>query len=440
MLTERILLSDILTSITIIIFSVGLALVYYFLIRKLLVRLSRKTGTQFDDLIVKAVEWPVFVLIILAGCYLTFVFLPFQGDYDFVIRRVFHLFFIILGAMAIGMAIDALFRWFKMEVISRTNTPIDDWFIFFIRLVSPFIVGIAASLVVLGLYEIQADAYKNWVLTYGTRITLVIVVTIIVLFSVGVIVSKGIKVLLSRRPPEQSLEEALKRTNTLSSVILTSLQVFIIVIAIFIILSEFINITPALASLGVVGIAVGLGAQSLVKDMIAGFFIVTENQFRVGDVVSIAGIRGLVEDINLRRTIVRDIDGVVHTVPNGLITVASDFTKGFSRVNLNISVAYGPDLDRAIVVANRVCSDMAEESLWAPLIIKTPAVLRVDKLGDSGIELKITGDTKPIEQWAVMGEIRKRLVKAFEQEGIEIPFPHTKVYFGNSSVGKLPEK
>jgi small conductance mechanosensitive channel len=111
--------------------------------------------------------------------------------------------------------------------------------------------------------------------------------------------------------------------------------------------------------------------------------------------------------------------------------VAGNFTKELSRVNLNISVGYGTDLDHAISVIDRVCEGMAKEPEWAPLITATPKVLRVDSLGDSGIDLKIVGETKPIRQWDVMGEIRKRLKKAFDEEGIEIPWPHTKVYFGN---------
>jgi small conductance mechanosensitive channel len=238
---------------------------------------------------------------------------------------------------------------------------------------------------------------------------------------------------VARGAPGQPEEEVQKRAKTLTSVLVATRQIFIILIAVFIILSELgINIAPIMAGVGVVGIAIGFGAQSLVKDIIAGLFIVMENQYRMGDVVNIADKGGIVEEINLRRTVLRDLDGIVHVVPNGEIRVASNLTKEWSRVNLNISVAYGTDLDRAIAVINRVCQEMAAEPQWAPLILKTPQVLRVDNLGDSGIELKILGDTKPIHQWDVMGEIRKRVAKAFEEEGIEIPWPHTKVFFGNT--------
>ncbi|MDD4931752.1 MAG: mechanosensitive ion channel family protein, partial [Candidatus Colwellbacteria bacterium] len=203
-------------------------------------------------------------------------------------------------------------------------------------------------------------------------------------------------------------------------------------IAVFMILAELdINIAPILTGVGVAGIAIGFGAQTLVKDFVAGLFIIMENQYRVGDVVTIAGISGLVERIDLRRTVLRDLDGIQHIVSNGEIRVASNFTKEVSRVNLDISVSYGTDLDHAINVINRVCKEISADPKWSPFILKTPEVLRVNKLGDSGIDLKVLGETKPMRQWDVTGEIRKRIKKAFDEEGIEIPWPHTKIYFGN---------
>ncbi|HUW44266.1 MAG TPA: mechanosensitive ion channel domain-containing protein, partial [Dehalococcoidia bacterium] len=169
----------------------------------------------------------------------------------------------------------------------------------------------------------------------------------------------------------------------------------------------------------------------LIRDLIAGMFIIMENQYRVGDVARVADVAGLVEEVTLRKTVLRDLDGIVHHVPNGEIRVASNFTRHFARVNLNVSVAYGTDLDHAISVINRVGKELAEDAKWRKVIKSPPQALRVDNLGDSGIDIKILGDVKPMEQWAVMGELRLRLKKAFDAEGIEIPWPHTKVYFGN---------
>ena len=156
------------------------------------------------------------------------------------------------------------------------------------------------------------------------------------------------------------------------------------------ILSEVgIDITPLLAGAGVVGIAIGLGAQSLIKDLIAGFFILVEDQFNVGDVVRVADVTGGVEGLNLRRTLLRDLDGILHVVPNGQIRVASNFTKVWSRAHLNISVAYKEDLDKVMLVIRKVWEGMAEDPDWSPsLISKTPWLLRVDAFGDSGITIK----------------------------------------------------
>jgi small conductance mechanosensitive channel len=229
--------------------------------------------------------------------------------------------------------------------------------------------------------------------------------------------------------PETTIE---KRSRTISYVITNTIGAVIGVIVLFTILAEVgVNITPALASLGVVGLAISFGAQGLIKDIINGLFILVENQYGIGDVVRVADITGLVEEVNLRRTVLRDLDGAVHYIPNGEIGVASNFTKEYSRVNMNVAVGYGEDIDQVIAVINRVCEQMVAEPEWKEQVIKTPQVLRVDALGDSGVEIKILGDTRPSMQWAVMGELRRRIKIAFDKERIEIPWPHMKVYFGN---------
>jgi small conductance mechanosensitive channel len=231
----------------------------------------------------------------------------------------------------------------------------------------------------------------------------------------------------------ESEEGVKKRRDTLLSVFLGAIRILIIIVVVLMILDEVgVPITTVLAGFGIGGIAVGFGAQYLIRDLIAGIFILIENQYRVGDVVKVADIAGLVEDVSLRKTVLRDLDGIVHHIPNGEIKAASNFTKKFSRVNLNVSVAYGTDLDHAINVINRVCQELSVDKEWSKVIISPPQVLRVDNLGDSGIDIKILGDVKPIQQWAVMGELRLRLKKAFDAENIEIPWPHTKIYFGNT--------
>lgn len=241
---------------------------------------------------------------------------------------------------------------------------------------------------------------------------------------------------LTKRAAKKLEEEVEKRVNTLTSVFVDTGIVLIIICALFAILAEIgVNINAALAGLGIAGVAVGFGAQALIRDIIGGTLILLEDQYRVGDWVQIAGIGGLVEEINLRRTVLRDFDGTVHTIPNGEIKVASNLTKEWARVNMNISVGYGEDLDHVIEVINRVGEEMAEDPEWRPFILEAPQALRVDAFEDSGIAIRILGKTKQMRQWGVMGELRLRLKRAFDEEGIEIPWPHTKVFFGNA----LPE-
>jgi len=273
----------------------------------------------------------------------------------------------------------------------------------------------------------------GWLKDSGISILIIIAIAAVIYFVLRRFIPPIIKRTVAQRMKGELEEEIKQRSNTLSSVLIRIGLIIIVIFALFTILPEFgINITAMLAGLGVIGIAVGFGAQSLIRDYLSGIFILLENQYDVGDVVRVAGIAGFVEEIGLRRTVLRDLDGIVHSVPNGEIKTASNFTKGYSRVNLNISVAYGEDLDHVINVTNEVCQEMAKDPKWKADFITTPQVLRVDNLGDSGIDIKILGDTKPIKQWAVMGELRLRLKRTFDAEGIEIPWPHTKVYFGNA--------
>jgi small conductance mechanosensitive channel len=223
-----------------------------------------------------------------------------------------------------------------------------------------------------------------------------------------------------------------RRAKTLTGLIIWIIAIITGVSAFFLILGELgQDITPLLASAGIVGVALALGAQTIVKDFLGGMFILMEDQYNKGDVVKVAGISGEVEEVNLRRTVLRDLDGIVHTIPNSAITTASNYTRDLSRVNIDIPVAYGEDLDRVFSVINRVGKEMAEDEYFCKLIKTPPQVLRVQKFADSAIEIRVLGDVFPSMQWEVTGELRKRLKRAFDNEGIEIPWPHVKVFRGD---------
>jgi small conductance mechanosensitive channel len=219
---------------------------------------------------------------------------------------------------------------------------------------------------------------------------------------------------------EEHQQDAQRRLDRVVTELIVDVAVLIVVVVTL--MPEFgVNPGPMIAGLGLIGIAVGLGAQNLVKDVINGGFILVENQYGRNDVVTIAGVTGLVEDINLRRTTLRDLDGVVHFVPHSQVDVASNWTKGFSRVNLNVAVAYDSDLDRVFELIDRVGKEMAEDEAFAGKIKVPPHALRVDRFSENGVEIKIVGDTEPIEQWTVMGALRLRLKRAFDAEGIIMP-------------------
>ncbi len=283
---------------------------------------------------------------------------------------------------------------------------------------------------------ITTDMINEWVIKHGIFIFVIIVVSYIAYYIFKKVLPKLVESSVKTRGKGRKAKaEMAKRSETLTGMLSGIIGIIIIVIALFSILDEAgVPIAPLLAGAGIVGIAVGFGAQHLIKDFLNGLFILLEDQYNKGDVVKISGIAGQVEEINLRRTTLRDLDGLVHSIPNGEITTASNYTKGWSRVNLDISVSYQENLDHVIEVINNVCDTLASDEYFKPKILKTPQVLRVSNFGASGIDIKILGDTQPLAQWEVTGEIRKRIKKAFDEEGIEIPWPHIKLFFGQEKT------
>ena len=279
---------------------------------------------------------------------------------------------------------------------------------------------------------ISQQDLQDWFTDHGLNILVIIIVGIVLWFIVKQALPRLVQRAMARPKRGETQQGMRKRSDTLQRVFMGIAKVIIILLVVFMILSELeVAIGPVLAGFGIAGVALGFGAQWLIKDLIAGVFVLMENQYRVGDVVKIADVTGLVEDINMRKTVLRDLDGIVHHVPNGEIRVASNYARHFARVNLNISVAYDTDLEYAISIINRVCKELTEDEEWKDRFRSVPQVLRVNNLGDSGIDIKIIGDVVPLEQWNIMGQLRLRIKKAFDTEGIEIPWPHTKVYFGN---------
>jgi small conductance mechanosensitive channel len=264
---------------------------------------------------------------------------------------------------------------------------------------------------------------------YALPILLILVVTFVLLRAARLFVHGIVKALLDREATEGTAQELSavelkKRMDTLDGLGGNVIRFFVIVIAGLMILRAFgLDIGPAIAGLGVVGVAVGFGAQHLVRDYLNGALILIENHFSKGDVIRVAGVSGTVEDFSLRRTTLRDLDGVVHTVPNGEILVASNLTRVWARINQDVVVAYGTNIDEAIAVVDEVGKAMAADPVWKRRVLEAPRVDRVAALGEYGVTLKILGTVRAPDQWAAAGEFRKRLLAAFAEHGIEIPRP-----------------
>jgi small conductance mechanosensitive channel len=407
-----------------------------FLLRRAIYRRLRKwsakTKSRWDDIIISDTRIASLLWCFWLGIFAGLRLAEFESGWAKNIDKAIPILFVAIGIYTAVVIIKIGLDWYSAEVAPKTKSSLDDMIITVLRWGVPIIAVILGVFLILHMVGIEVTPVNRWLAQHGGKIALLLILGLAIILGTTLAIPKVIKTAVLKSRAGQTEEELNKRADTLSGVLTASVQVIVILVFAFMLLSELgINIAPILAGVGIVGIAIGFGAQSLVKDIIAGLFILIENQYRKGDVVKIADVSGLVEDISLRRTVLRDMDGVVHVVPNGEIRVASNLTKEWSRVNMNISVAYNTDLSHAIAVISRVGEELAKDPQWAPFILTPPKALRIDNLGDSGIEIKILGDTKPIKQWDVMGELRLRLKKAFDEEGIEIPWPHTKVYFGD---------
>jgi small-conductance mechanosensitive channel len=220
-----------------------------------------------------------------------------------------------------------------------------------------------------------------------------------------------------------------RRNETLKRVIRYILNTLLILIVGMLLLSELgISLAPILGAAGVVGVAVGFGAQSLVKDFFTGFFILMENQVRKGDVIQVADKSGLVEDITLRYIRLRDYSGQVHFIPNGLISTVTNMTLEYSYALIEVGVAYATNLDHVFETLQQVAAEMKRDPSWSLKILDQFEIAGVENLADSAIIIKSRWKTVPLEQWAVRREFLKRIKQTFEQKKIEIPYPHLTIY------------
>lgn len=277
-------------------------------------------------------------------------------------------------------------------------------------------------------------AWEDIIFT-GLRI-LFILIAIMILVSIARALLRRLTTALIERDLQagEVPDEAAKRAETLVRLLRQGVVIVIWVMGFLIILREIgIDIAPVLASAGILGLAVGFGAQNLVRDVISGFFIILENQIRIGDVAIINGTGGLVERVNFRTIVLRDLGGVVHVFPNGTINTLSNMTRDWSAFVLDVGVAYKEDTDRVVELMKQVGAELQQDEQFGPLMEGDVEIFGVDKFADSAVMIKGRIKTKPIKQWDVGREYLRRLKKSFDANGIEIPFPHRSIYFGDAS-------
>ena len=280
----------------------------------------------------------------------------------------------------------------------------------------------------------MSEIFKNitsWLTASGIKV-LGILIALIILSQM----SRWIVKWLERFVPEKdSLQatEAKKRAQTLGNILRHTFLIVIFFIAILMILGELgIQLGPLLATAGIGALAIGFGAQGLVKDVISGFFIILENQYRIGDAIEVAGVSGLVESVSLRKTVLRDLEGRVHTVPNGEIKVVSNLSKEWSRAVVDIGISYRDDVDHIIDLLGQIGRELAEEEPYQSAILESPQILGVERFGESQLVVRMIVKTMPLKQWEVGRELRRRIKNRFDEKGIQIPSSHRILFLGET--------
>ena len=285
------------------------------------------------------------------------------------------------------------------------------------------------------LFSIALDVSWAWLLTSGARIVFVIVASYILLRMVRLLTVKLNTMLLGFTLSG----ERQKRAQTLSQIVHVIATTILFVVAAMLILSELgLNLAPLLAAAGIGGLAIGFGAQNLVRDVITGFFMLLEDHIRVGDVVKVGDQAGVVESVTLRVLTLRDLDGSVHILPHSAITVMTNMTKDFSFALLEVGIAYREDVDEVMTVLKEIAATLRQDPEFSSDILDDLEILGVDAFADSAVTIKVRIKTAPIKQWRVAREFRRLIKKTFDARGIEIPFPHLTLYLGESKEGDAP--
>lgn len=291
-----------------------------------------------------------------------------------------------------------------------------------------------SNLITMDFWQNLASDTMTWLITVLPRLLLIFIVAAVVMRFVSVLL-KRLRPVVAGRLRKGGIEddgELDKRIDTLFGILRSVIKVVVWLILVMLLLKQLgIDVAPIIAGAGIIGLAVGFGAQELVRDFISGFFMLLENQVRAGDVAIVNGTGGVVENAGLRTIVLRDLAGTVHTIQNGKISSLSNMTKEWSAMVFDIGVAYKEDVDQVMKIMAQVDENLRSDEKFGPLVLQPMEIFGVDSFGDSAVVIKGRIKTKPIQQWSVGREYRRRLKIAFDKHGVEIPFPHRTIYWGN---------
>lgn len=281
----------------------------------------------------------------------------------------------------------------------------------------------------------QTDQLMTYLRDFGARaiapgiqILLIVIGSLLVLRLVRSVVRNTVDRFMTRA--ENRERELTQKANTLAHVIESAGRMVVVIVAGMMVLSKLgMDIAPLLASAGIVGVAIGLGAQSLIKDVIGGFFVLLEDQYAVGDVIQVGDLSGVVEQLSLRRTALRSLNGAFIVIPNGDIRTVTNFTKGWSRALVEVGVSYDEDLDRVLEVLNGVIDGLEEDPVIGDVLLGPAEITGVEALEAHQVKVRILAKTQPMEQWRVQRELRRRIMEAFREAGIGAPYPRNVTIF-----------
>jgi len=398
------------------------AAILRFGILKTLRKWAAKTESMLDDQIVDYLESLLTPLLLIAILYYLSYLLPITAHLLQYIHK--------------GLVIAALLliAFFSAKLLSSLLTTLGNQRENWQRFLQPLrtLSNVLLTLIVIALSLKVLEVSLSDEGTRLVRIIGIIVGAFVLLRIVNLAVIQMERLVQDSDP--DTISEAEKRAKTLGKIINSIGFVLVLGVTIMLVLDEFgINIMPIITGAGIAGLAVGFGAQNLVRDVISGFFLILEDQIRVGDVAQINGTGGTVEAIKLRTTILRDMNGTVHIFPNGEIKAVANMTKEFSYYVINVGIAYKENVDSVMEVLKAIGTELEQAPEFGIFILDPLEILGVDDFGNSQVTIKIRIKTKPLKQWVVGRELRRRIKNTFDSKGIVIPFPHLSVYFGEAS-------